>query len=60
MQEPKDLFSFYLEAEEYSEAQAAEDRDAEKYDIDKDRQLLEALELADIVRRQMEVINHAG
>ena len=47
---------------EYSEeeAQAAEDRDADKYDIDKDRQLLEALELADIVRRQMEVINHAG
>ena len=47
---------------EYSEeeAQAAEDRDAEKYDIDKDRELLEALEFADIVRRQMEVINNAG
>ena len=47
---------------EYDEevAQAAEDRDADKYDIDKDRQLLEALELADIVRRQMEVINNAG
>ena len=47
---------------EYDEeaAKAAEDREAEKYDIDKDRQLLEALELADIVRRQMEVINHAG
>ena len=47
--------------QEYSEeeAQAAEDRDAEKYDIDKDRKLLEALELAAIVRRQMEVINHA-
>ena len=36
-----------------------EDREAEKYDIDKDRELLEALELADIVRKQMEVINHA-
>ena len=47
---------------EYDEevAQAAEDRDTDKYDIDKDRQLLEALELADIVRKQMEVINHAG
>ena len=47
---------------EYDEeaAQAAEDRESDKYDIDKDRQLLEALELADIVRRQMEVINHAG
>ena len=47
---------------EYDEeaAQAAEDRDADKYDIDKDRELLEALELADIVRKQMEVINHAG
>lgn len=37
-----------------------EDRESEKYDIDKDRELLEALELADIVRKQMEVINHAG
>ena len=47
---------------EYDEeaAQSAEDKDAEKYDIDKDRELLEALELADIVRRQMEVINNAG
>ena len=47
---------------EYDEeaAQAAEDRYADKYDIDKDGELLEALELADIVRRQMEVINHAG
>ena len=47
---------------EYDEeaAQAAEDREAEKYDIDKDREMLEALELADIVRRQMEVINNAG
>ena len=46
---------------EYDEeaAQAAEDRDAEKFDIDRDRELLEALELADIVRRQMEVINNA-
>jgi hypothetical protein len=42
--------------EEYN---AHEDREAEKYDIDKDRELLEALELADIVRKQMEVINHA-
>ena len=44
---------------EYDEeaAQAAEDRDADKYDIDKDRQLLEALELADIVRKQREVTN---
>ena len=50
-----------LKVHEYNEeaAQAAEDRDAEKYDIDKDRELLEALELADIVRRQMEVINNA-
>jgi len=40
--------------------EAAEDRGAEQYDIDKDRELLEALELADIVRKQMEVINHAG
>ena len=47
---------------EYDEeaAQAAEDRESEKYDIDRDRELLEALELADIVRRQMEVINNAG
>ena len=47
---------------EYDEeaAQAAEDRESEKFDIDRDRELLEALELADIVRRQMEVINHAG
>ena len=47
---------------EYDEeaAQAAEDRDADRYDIDKDRELLEALELADIIRKQMEVINHAG
>ena len=59
MNEPKDLFSFYLEAEEYSEAQAAEDRESEKFDIDRDRELLEALELADIVRKQMEVINNA-
>ena len=43
--------------EEYNDH---EDREAEKYDIDKDRELLEALELADIVRKQMEVINHAG
>jgi hypothetical protein len=40
--------------------EAADDRGAEQYDIDKDRGLLEALELADIVRKQMEVINHAG
>ena len=47
---------------EYDEeaAQAAEDRESEKFDIDRDRELLEALELADIVRRQMEVINNAG
>ena len=43
--------------EEYN---AHEDRESEKYDIDKDRELLEALELADIVRKQMEVINNAG
>ena len=55
--------------EEYNDH---EDRESEKYDIDKDRELLEALErgflipnlkaleLADIVRKQMEVINHAG
>ena len=43
--------------EEYNDY---EDRESEKYDIDKDRELLEALELADIVRKQMEVINHAG
>ena len=42
------------------EYQANEDRESEKYDVDKDRELLEALELADIVRKQMEVINHAG
>ena len=42
------------------EYQTNEDRESEKYDIDKDRELLEALELADIVRKQMEVINHAG
>ena len=47
--------------QEYDEeaAQAAEDRESEKFDIDKDRELLEALELADIVRKQMEVINNA-
>ena len=47
---------------EYDEeaAQAAEDRESEMFDIDRDRELLEALELADIVRKQMEVINHAG
>jgi len=43
--------------EEYNDH---EDRESEKYDIDKDRELLEALELADIVRKQMEIINHAG
>ena len=42
------------------EYQANEDRESEKYDIDKDMELLEALELADIVRKQMEIINHAG
>ena len=42
--------------EEYNDY---EDRESEKYDIDKDRELLEALELADIVRKQMEEINNA-
>ena len=46
---------------EYSEeeAQAAEDRESDKYDIDRDRELLEAIELAAIVRKQMEEINNA-
>ena len=43
----RDFFSFYLEIEEYGEAQAAEDREAEKYDIDKDWALLEKLEQED-------------
>ena len=40
--------------QEYDEeaAQAAEDRESEKFDIDRDRELLEALELADIVRNK--------